>query len=195
MSGVWIRARKLEGELDVGGRRILCPTGESMSRCGTSRVLDRARVWPPCEEEVRIRRICRGRVVSLLFEIVSQKGNAVVEVRDPKGNRHLTLKPSPRSRRRGKEYRIFSWSGWRGLGPFGKGRMIQCRSTGGIGGVVSGGSDGRPFQGNVDRSKGQLIAQRAKGPNGGTDKVRASVPGGFSFGWQPLSLITPHRAS
>ena len=30
VSGVWIRARKLEGELDVGGRRILCPTGESI---------------------------------------------------------------------------------------------------------------------------------------------------------------------
>jgi len=30
VSGVWIRARKLEGELDVGGRRIVCPTGESI---------------------------------------------------------------------------------------------------------------------------------------------------------------------
>ena len=40
VSGVWIGARKLEGELDVGGRRIVCPTGESMSRCGTSLVLD-----------------------------------------------------------------------------------------------------------------------------------------------------------
>ncbi len=29
-SGVWVGARKLEGELDVGGRRILCPTGESI---------------------------------------------------------------------------------------------------------------------------------------------------------------------
>jgi hypothetical protein len=27
VSGVWIRARKLEGELDVGGRRILQPPG------------------------------------------------------------------------------------------------------------------------------------------------------------------------
>ena len=40
-SGVWIGARKLEGELDVDGRRIVCPIGESMSRCGTSLVLDR----------------------------------------------------------------------------------------------------------------------------------------------------------
>ena len=30
VSGVWVRARKLEGELDVGGRRIVCPTGESI---------------------------------------------------------------------------------------------------------------------------------------------------------------------
>ncbi len=37
-SGVWVGARKLEGELDVGGRRIVCATGESMSRCGTSLV-------------------------------------------------------------------------------------------------------------------------------------------------------------
>ena len=40
VSGVWIRARKLEGELDVGQRRILRLVGESMSRCGTSLVLD-----------------------------------------------------------------------------------------------------------------------------------------------------------
>ena len=30
MSGVWIRARKLEGELDVGQRRILRLVGESI---------------------------------------------------------------------------------------------------------------------------------------------------------------------
>ena len=40
-SGVWVGARKLEGELDVGGRRILCLTGESMSHCGTSLVIGR----------------------------------------------------------------------------------------------------------------------------------------------------------
>jgi hypothetical protein len=40
VSGVWIRARKLEGELDVEQRRILRLVGESMSHCGTSLVLD-----------------------------------------------------------------------------------------------------------------------------------------------------------
>jgi hypothetical protein len=40
------------------------------THCGTSRVIGQAaRVWPPYEEEVRIRHIHRGRVVSLLFEI------------------------------------------------------------------------------------------------------------------------------
>ncbi len=42
VSGVWGGARKLEGELDVGGRRILRPTGESMSHCGTSLVIGQA---------------------------------------------------------------------------------------------------------------------------------------------------------
>ncbi len=51
VSGVWIGARKLGGELDVEQRRIVRLVGESMSRCGTSRVQDSARVWPPCEEE------------------------------------------------------------------------------------------------------------------------------------------------
>jgi hypothetical protein len=40
VSGVWIGARKLEGELDVEQRRIVRLVGESMSRCGTSRVQD-----------------------------------------------------------------------------------------------------------------------------------------------------------
>jgi hypothetical protein len=41
VSGVWIGARKLEGELDVGGRRIfMTHRGIHSSRCGTSRVLD-----------------------------------------------------------------------------------------------------------------------------------------------------------
>ena len=41
VSGVWIGARKLGGELDVGGRRIIRLIGESMSRCGTSRAKDK----------------------------------------------------------------------------------------------------------------------------------------------------------
>ncbi len=40
VSGIWIGARKLEGELDVEQRRIVRLLGESMSRCGTSLVLD-----------------------------------------------------------------------------------------------------------------------------------------------------------
>jgi hypothetical protein len=41
VSGVWIGARKLEGELDVGGRRIfMTHRGIHSSHCGTSRVLD-----------------------------------------------------------------------------------------------------------------------------------------------------------
>jgi len=36
VSGVWVGARKLEGERDVGGRRILCPTGESLGRSSTA---------------------------------------------------------------------------------------------------------------------------------------------------------------
>ena len=42
VSGVWIRARKLEGELDVGGRRILrSHRGIHSSHCGTSLVRDK----------------------------------------------------------------------------------------------------------------------------------------------------------
>ncbi len=37
-SGVWVGARKLEGELDVEQGRIIRLVGESMSRCGTSLV-------------------------------------------------------------------------------------------------------------------------------------------------------------
>ena len=52
MSGVWVGARKLEGELDVEQRRIVRLFGESIvvtaepAGSGTA-----ARVWPPYEEE------------------------------------------------------------------------------------------------------------------------------------------------
>jgi hypothetical protein len=74
VSGVWIRARKLEGELDVGRRRILCATGESMSHCGTSLVMNRDESkfdFPSIYHGYGWERIHhRGRVVSLLFDIV-----------------------------------------------------------------------------------------------------------------------------
>ncbi len=44
VSGVWVGARKLEGELDVEQGRIVRLVGESMSHCGTSRVLDKCEV-------------------------------------------------------------------------------------------------------------------------------------------------------
>jgi hypothetical protein len=40
-SGVWVGARKLEGELDVEQGRIVRLVGESMSHCGTSQALDK----------------------------------------------------------------------------------------------------------------------------------------------------------
>ncbi len=43
-SGVWGGARKLEGELDVEQGRIVRLIGESMSHCGTSRVVTKCEV-------------------------------------------------------------------------------------------------------------------------------------------------------
>ncbi len=69
VSGVWVGARKLEGELDVGGRRIVCLTGESPVAAA-----EPAWLWTGAEFELSIVEgentiRHRGRMVSLLFEI------------------------------------------------------------------------------------------------------------------------------
>ena len=71
VSGVWIRVRKPEGERDVGGRRIVCLTGESPVAAA-----EPAWLWTGAEFELSIvgrentiRH--RGRMVALLFDIVS----------------------------------------------------------------------------------------------------------------------------
>jgi len=75
VSGVWVRARKLEGEADVGGRRILrSHRGIHSSHCGTSLVLAKQ---PESGLPMRRRTgetLHRGRVVSLLFDIVPETG-------------------------------------------------------------------------------------------------------------------------
>ncbi|MCD6050358.1 MAG: hypothetical protein K0Q55_1761 [Verrucomicrobia bacterium] len=50
---------------------------------------------------------------------------------------------------------IFLRSGWRGFGLGGKGRMIQCRNTGGIGGVTLNGSDGKAASREFRIKKGE----------------------------------------
>jgi len=70
VSGVWTRARKLEGELDVEQRRIVRLVGESLvvtaepAGSGT----DTQSELPIVGREETTRH--RGRVVSLLFDIV-----------------------------------------------------------------------------------------------------------------------------
>jgi len=77
VSGAWIRARKLEGELDVGGRRIL-RSHRGIRRGSASFVAtaEPAGFWTgakfalPYKEEARTWYTRRGRVVSLLFDII-----------------------------------------------------------------------------------------------------------------------------